>query len=157
MLRIPLKSKWNGIQKQNVPPARRSADGEATSIIVIRTVPVFIRLLVPNLMRCRSRAANGGTRRRLLLAALIGADQGQMRVTSLDRWTLNLFLPLRRDAVAQRGIKGACACSQGDPVLCYFQGSLHGLMDCLRCVRTAEVKRAMLFFFTSCFKTHRHR
>lgn len=68
--------------------------------------------------------------------ALIGADQGKMRVTSFDRWTLNLFLPLSRDAIARRGIKIACARSQGEPFLCYFQGSLHGLMDWLRCLRT---------------------
>lgn len=60
MLGIPLKSRWNGIQKQNVPPAQRSADGEATGIIVIRKVPVFIRLLIAALKRSRGRADGEG-------------------------------------------------------------------------------------------------
>lgn len=58
-----------------------------TGVIVIRAVPVFIRLLIPTLMRRCSRAADGDEAAAVVpLTALIGADQGKMRVKfrSLD-------------------------------------------------------------------------
>lgn len=39
------------------------------------------------------------------LAAFIGVDEKKMRLTNLDHWTLNLFLLLGRDVIAQCGIK----------------------------------------------------
>lgn len=42
------------------------------------------------------------------LAALTAAgwaDQRKMRLTSLDHWTTNLFLPVGRDVILHSGIK----------------------------------------------------
>lgn len=44
----------------------------------------------------------------MLLAALIvagRADRENMRLTGLDHWTLNLFLPVGRDVISHCGIK----------------------------------------------------
>ncbi len=68
-------------------------------------MPVFITFLDTGL---NAALHSSGEAVVLQLAALIvagWADQSQMRVTGLDHWTLNLFLPVGRDVISHCGIK----------------------------------------------------
>lgn len=67
------------------------------------------------------------------------AGQRKMRPTASDHWTLNLLLPVGRDVISHCRIrKGRTHTHKGSHsvFLCGFQGSLHGLIDCLRHLRT---------------------
>lgn len=102
----------NGIQKQKASCTQRSelhTDGESAGIIVIRPVPVFITFPYTGL---NAALHSSETAERLLLCDSLlllwrtgRADQRKMRLTGLDNWTLNLFLPVGRDVISHSRIK----------------------------------------------------
>lgn len=99
-------------------------------------------------MRRRSRA-----KELPWFSALIGADQRETRGTSLDRRTLNLFLPLGRDVIAQRGIKESARALTMGTFSPLFSGVTAGVNRLFEAPRNWTSEAALLFFSNSCFKT----
>lgn len=94
-------------------------------------------------MQRRSRAEE-----LLWFSALIGADQRKTGAASLDRRTLNLFLPLGRDVIARGGIKRAVGTFS-----LLFSGVTAGVNRLLEASHDWTSEAALLFFPNSPFKT----
>lgn len=94
------------------------------------------------------------------LAALTAAgwaDQRKMRLTSLDHWTTNLFLPVGRDVILHSGIKKKKSThmhTKGAIAFSVLFSRVTAWVNRLFEVSESWISEAALLFFPgSCFKT----